>query len=63
MNEESRPLRRLPDLNITVADTTKRIGRRWWEHPEDLPDDELMLVVRSIAAVDRAVDRHRRRAA
>jgi hypothetical protein len=62
MNEESRPARRLPDLNRTAADSNKRLGRRWWEHPKDLTDDELMLVVRSIAAVDRAVDKRRRAA-
>jgi hypothetical protein len=63
MNERSRPARRLPDLNITATDTTKQAGRRWWEHPEDLRDEELLLVVRSISAVDRAVDRHRKKAA
>jgi hypothetical protein len=62
MNEESRPARRLPDLYITAADSNRQTGRRWWEHPEDLSDDELMRVVRSIAAVDRAVDRRRRAA-
>jgi hypothetical protein len=62
MNEESRPARRLPDVNSTAADSNKRLGRRWWEHPEDLDDAELMLVVRAIAAVDRAVDKHRRAA-
>jgi hypothetical protein len=63
MNEERRPARRLPDLNITAADCTKRPGRRGWDHPEDLSDDELMLVVRSTAAVDRAVDGFRKEAA
>jgi hypothetical protein len=61
MNEERRPARRLPDLNITARDCNRQAGRRWWKHPEDLPDDKLMLVVRSIAAVDRAVDSYRRR--
>lgn len=60
MNKESRLASRLPSLNL--ADSTKQPARRWWQHPEDLPDDELMLVVRSIGAVDRAVDRHRRTA-
>jgi hypothetical protein len=63
MNERSRPARRLPDLNITTADTTKRAGRPWWDHPGDLPDEELMLVVRACTAVDRAVDRYRGKAA
>jgi hypothetical protein len=59
VNKESRLAGRLPNLNF--AGSAKRPGRRWWQHPED-PDDELMLVVRSIGAVDRAVDRHRRTA-
>jgi len=61
VNEKSRP-EAAPQTHITTADSTRQPGRRWWEHPEDLPDDELMLVVRSIAAVDRAVDKHRRAA-
>jgi hypothetical protein len=61
MNEESRPARRLP--KITTSKPNRRPGPRWWESPSDLPDEELMLVVRSISAVDRAVDRYRRKAA
>jgi hypothetical protein len=61
MNERSRPTA-APQKNVSARDPSMQLGRRWWEHPEDLPDDELMLVVRAIAAVDRAVDKHRRAA-
>jgi hypothetical protein len=62
MNERSR-LEAAPQTNnITTVQPNSR-QRRWWDHPEDLPDDELMLVVRAIAAVDRAVDGHRKKAA
>jgi hypothetical protein len=33
---------------------------RWWDNPGSLDDDELLLVVRSMLAVDRAVDSFRR---
>ena len=61
MNARSR-LEAAPQTNVSAQETSNR-RRRWWEHPEDLPDDELMLVVRSISAVDRAVDRYRNQAA
>jgi len=62
VNERSRP-EAAPQTNSSARHPSKQLGRRWWEHPEDLPDEELMLVVRSIASVDRAVDRYRRKAA
>jgi hypothetical protein len=62
MNEEGHRARRPPDLDIAAADSDKRPARRWWDHPKDLSDIELMLAVRSMVAVDHAVD-HRRRAA
>jgi hypothetical protein len=73
MNARSRP-ETAPRSNAGTESSTRRDlrlsfrldrsapGRHWWEHPEDLTDDQLMLVVRSMAAVDRAVDRHRRAA-
>jgi hypothetical protein len=61
MNEESRPARRLPN-DHPASESSRSVGRRWWEHPEDLSDSELMLIVRSMVAVDQAVDRVRRAA-
>jgi hypothetical protein len=61
MNEESRPPAAPRRSTTTGIESIRRApGRRWWEHPEELPDDELMLVVRSMVAVDRAVDGFRR---
>lgn len=62
MNAKSRP-QAAPRPNITSAESNRRPGRRWRDNPREWSDDELMLVVRSFAAVDRAVDKYRRKAA
>jgi hypothetical protein len=62
VNEEGHRARRPPDLNITAVDSDKRPARRWWDRPKDLSDVEVMLAVRSMVAVDPAVDQRRRAA-
>ena len=43
MNEESRPARRLPNVNITTADCNKRVGgRETREEREHRHDRELV---------------------
>jgi hypothetical protein len=61
MNEASRPGRR-PANNGKDHDS-RRGGRHGWRDydPRFLSDDELLLIVRSMLAVDRAVDHYRGR--
>ncbi len=61
MNERSRP-QAAPQAKTSASDSTRRPGRRWRDNPREWTDDELMLVVRSFTAVDRAVDKHRQAA-
>jgi hypothetical protein len=63
MNEESRPARWLPDDSRAVDLTARRGQRAWAREVRQLADEELMHVVRGMAAVDRAVDGYRRGAA
>jgi hypothetical protein len=62
MNEVSRPARRLPDINVSVAYCNKLPDRRLGKHPEALADDEMVLAVRLMATADRAVAKNRRAA-
>jgi hypothetical protein len=64
MNEESRPVRRLPGRSSAVKPNTHPGGDRAWERDvRMLSDEDLMLVVRAQIAVDRAVNTYRTSAA
>jgi hypothetical protein len=65
MNEESRPARRLPKLNITGSDPNSRCGgqRAWAREVNSFKDDELLRCVRAQVAVDTAVNTYRKSAA
>jgi hypothetical protein len=58
MKEKGRP-------KATPIPSTRKLSvrtdGRWCDDPRELTDDELMLVVRSMRAVDRAVDGFRGR--
>jgi hypothetical protein len=43
----------------STRERSVRHGQRKWDNPAALPDDELMLLVRGLLAVDRAVDGYR----
>jgi hypothetical protein len=49
-------------VNTSADSSEQPRRRRWWDHPEDLADEELLLVVRSMVAVDRAVDARKKAA-